>query len=489
MAGRAGNGVRIDLDCVPRRAKAMQPYEILLSESQERMLLVSKPGHEEKVLAICKRWDLDAAVIGEVTDTRRWVITATPGYDPMSDPESKRAPVVVCDLPVGVLTDDAPVYQRARMPPSARREPIASSAIRVPAGADLARELLDLVGSPNVGSRAWVWRQYDQIVRGGTAVRPGSDAGVVTVRWDVDGRVVEKTLAFAADCNGRMVELDAFTGGAMAVAEVCRNLVCSGAEPIGMTDCLNFGSPERPEVMESFARAIDGIAAGCKRLGVPIVSGNVSLYNETDRKAILPTPTVAAVGLVAKPGDVVTSAFKRAGDAVILLGRAVSSGVRALGGSEWLVARTSGVKGEGPEIDLDAEVALQGLVLGLAREGLLQSAHDVSDGGMAATLAECCALGAEPVGAKVELPAEASAVDALAALFGEAPSRVVVSVAAGTKDRVLARAKDAGVPATILGSTGGDRLEIAAAPLGKLSVAVAEVIERRNGCLKGIVGD
>jgi phosphoribosylformylglycinamidine synthase len=489
MAGRAGNGIRIDLDRIPRRAKAMQPYEILLSESQERMLLVAKPGHEERVLAICKRWDLDAAVIGEVTDTRRWVVVATPGYDPMSDPESKSAPVVVCDLPVGVLTDDAPVYERARVAAPARPEPIDPSTIRVPAGADLGRELLDLVGSPNVGSRAWVWRQYDQIVRGGTAVRPGSDAGVVTVRWDVDGRVVEKTLAFASDCNGRMCELDAFTGGAMAVAEVCRNLVCSGAEPIGMTDCLNFGSPERPEVMESFARAIDGIAAGCKRLGVPIVSGNVSLYNETDRKAILPTPTVAAVGLVSKPADVVTAAFKRAGDTVILLGRAVSTGVRALGGSEWLVARTGGLKGEGPEIDLDAEAALQGLVLGLAREGLLQSAHDVSDGGMAATIAECCTVGAEPVGAKVDLPAEGSVVDALAALFGEAPSRVVVSVSAATKDGVLGRAKDAGVPAVVLGTTGGDRLEIAAEPLGKLAVAVHEVVERRTACLRSIVGD
>ena len=246
MAGRAGNGIRIDLDRIPRRAKAMAPYEILLSESQERMLLVANPGHEERVLAICKRWDLDAAVIGEVTDTQRWVVVATPGYDPLSDPESKRAPIVVCDLPVGALTDDAPVFDRPVVA-APKREALDVAAIPVRAADDLGGELLDLVGSPNVGSRAWVWRQYDQIVRGGTAVRPGFRRGRRgRCGGDVDGRVVEKTLAFASDCNGRMCELDAFTGGAMAVAEVCRNLVCSGAEPIGMTDCLNFGSPERP---------------------------------------------------------------------------------------------------------------------------------------------------------------------------------------------------------------------------------------------------
>jgi phosphoribosylformylglycinamidine synthase II len=487
MAGRAGNGVRIDLDRVPRRAKAMAPYEILLSESQERMLLVAKPGFESRVLAICARWDLDAAVIGEVTDTQRWVVVATPGYDPISDPESQRAPVVVCDIPVGALTDDAPVYERPCAIARAPSAPIETRAIPIPG--DLGRELLDLIGSPNVGSRAWVWRQYDQIVRGGTAVRPGSDAGVVRVRCDVGGSIVEKTLAFSADCNGRMCELDAFHGGAMAVAEACRNLVCSGAEPIGMTDCLNFGNPERPEVMESFARAIDGIAAACKRLSVPIVSGNVSLYNETDGKAILPTPTVAAVGLVAKPDDVVTSAFKRAGDGVILLGRAVSKGARALGGSEWLVARTGALQGEAPELDLDAEAALQTLVLGLARAGLLESAHDVSDGGLATALAECCTTGATHVGVRVDLGAEASPLDALATLFGESPSRIVVSVAAGRVAEVLDRAEKAGVAARRIGETGGDVIAIVVAPLRDLSVGVDAAARRRAACLSTIVGE
>ncbi|HEX3343187.1 MAG TPA: phosphoribosylformylglycinamidine synthase subunit PurL, partial [Polyangiaceae bacterium] len=237
MAGRAENGVELDLDRVPRRAKAMTPYEILLSESQERMLLVAKPGCEARVLEVCARWELDAAIIGKVTDSKRWVIKATPGYDPLAHPASKRAPVVACDIPIGVLTDRAPLYDRPRAP---AKEPAAGplEPASIPVPRDLGASLLDLVGSPNVGSRAWVWRQYDQIVRGGTLVRPGSDAAVVRVPCEKDGVTVEKLLAFAVDCNGRMCELDAFAGGAMAIAEVCRNLVCSGAEPIGITDCL-----------------------------------------------------------------------------------------------------------------------------------------------------------------------------------------------------------------------------------------------------------
>jgi phosphoribosylformylglycinamidine synthase len=491
MAGRAGNGVRIDLDRVPRRARAMEPYEILLSESQERMLLVAKPGRESRVLEICARWDLDAAVIGEVTDTRRWQVVATPGYDPLVDPESKQAPVLVCDIPVGALTDDAPCYDRPRLPVTTGVEP---AEVSVPRPGDLAQELLDLVGSPNVGSRAWVWRQYDQIVRGSTAVRPGSDAAVVRVPCETaaaDGtvRTVEKLLALAVDCSGRACELDAFTGGAMAIAEVCRNLACTGAEPIGITDCLNFGNPERPDVMESFARAIDGIAAACSALDVPIVSGNVSLYNETDGKPILPTPTVAAVGLVASRDDIVTSHFKRPGDAVFLLGVAASTGARALAGSEWLVRKTGTLSGMSPALDLAAEARLQRLLRDLAHARLLASAHDISDGGLAAALAECCTTGAEDVGATIAIAAAASPLDAIADLFGEAPSRVVVSVRPGAVAAVLDRARAASVPAVGMGETGGEALSITLPPLGSLKVSVAAVRARREACLRPIVGD
>jgi phosphoribosylformylglycinamidine synthase len=326
---------------------------------------------------------------------------------------------------------------------------------------------------------------------------------VVRVRCETEGGgVVEKILAFAVDCNGRMCELDPYLGGAMAIAEVCRNLACTGAEPIGITDCLNFGNPERPEVMDQFARAIDGIAAACATLQVPIVSGNVSLYNETaqrgsgETRSILPTPTVAAVGLVAAAEDVVSSAFRGEGDVVLLLGQgdpAAWGGPRGLGGSEWLVQAMGKLTGEPPLIDLAAEAALQRLLVRLARARLLSSAHDVADGGLAVTLAECC-VGAEnpiqrrPVGARIELPQGDSEVDVVAQLFGEAPTRVIVSVAPSSVDRVLEEARQAGVPAVRVGETGGDALVLTAAPLGSLSLSLAQMRAARDACLDGIVG-
>ncbi|MCL2450871.1 MAG: phosphoribosylformylglycinamidine synthase subunit PurL [Polyangiaceae bacterium] len=490
MAGRAGNGVDIDLDLVPRRAKAMTPYEILLSESQERMLLVAKPGREARVLEICARWELDAAVIGTVTGTKRWVVRASPGYDPLDAAPGARSPVVVCDIPIGVLTDDAPCYDRPRSHGVPAVTTLGAATIPVPV--DWAGEFLDLLASPNVGSRAWVWRQYDHIVRGGTIVRPGSDAAVVRVPCTADGVTIDKLLAFSVDCNGRMCELDAFVGAAMAVAEVCRNLVCGGAEPIGITDCLNFGNPERPEVMDAFSRAIDGLAAACNVLGVPIVSGNVSLYNETairgaPSRAILPTPSVAAVGLVASIDDVVTADFKRPGDAVVLLGEATGGGLRGLGGSEWLVRKLGRLTGEVPLLELGGEAKLQRLVLDLARSHAIASAHDVSDGGLATALAESCVTGARPVGARISLPRAASPIDAVAALFGEAPSRVVISVSPEGEGAVIERARAAGVPATRIGVTGGTALSIAVQSFVDLTVDLTEVQSARERCLASIV--
>ncbi len=516
MAGRAENGIEIDLDRVPRRAKSMTPYEILLSESQERMLLVAKPGKEARVLEVCARWELDAAVIGKVTDTKRWVVKATPSYDPLVDDPSRRAPVVVCDIPTSALTDAAPCYDRPRAAPAKSPPTIDPGTVPIPR--DLGAELLDLLASPNIGSRAWVWRQYDQIVRGGTLVRPGSDAAVVRVPCaagdPANPTTIEKLLAFAVDCNARLCELDPFVGSAMAIAEVCRNLACSGAAPIGITDCLNFGNPERPDVMDSFARAIDGIAAACAALDVPVVSGNVSLYNETalrsgapgepSSRAILPTPTVAAVGLVTHRDDVVTAFFKRRGDVVLLLGEGMWRGAAGLAGSEWLLRKTQRLQKLGPmpveamPFDLDAEARLQKLLLGLARARLLRSAHDVSDGGLAVALAECCAGDLSPadagyLGARIEIPAQGSPLDAVAALFGEAPTRVIVSVAVDAEASVLALAAAAAVPACRIGRVGAEEesehvLSIAVAPLGSLSVSLHEVARRRASCLEGIVG-
>ncbi len=497
MAGRAKNGIELDLDAVPRRAKRMTPYEILLSESQERMLLVAKPGCEEKVLAVCAKWELDAAVIGTVTTTGRWVIKATPNYDPL-DPTTKPAPVVVCDLPIPALTDDAPVYDRPRS--GTAKDELARTALgmtTIPVADDLCAELLALCGSPNLGSRRWVWRQYDQIVRGGTVVRPGSDAAVVRVPCEKDGKTIEKFLAFAVDCNGRHCELDPFRGAAMAIAEVCRNLVCAGAEPLAITDCLNFGNPERPEIMEQFSRAIDGLAAGCNALGVPIVSGNVSLYNETDGVAILPTPTVAAVGLVTHPDDIVTQWFKQPGDVVVLLGNA-EPGAGGLGGSEYVVQKLGKVAGDAPKIDLVAEAKLQKLVLGLARAHSLESAHDVSAGGLAVALAECCVTAPDEkddVGARVDLPDPRHALEGVALLFGEEPSRVVVSVRASAMAGVLEKAKELGVPATELGVTGGHSLSFAftvkhgtAPNPAAFQVPLRTLREAREKCLEPIVG-
>jgi phosphoribosylformylglycinamidine synthase len=347
-------------------------------------------------------------------------------------------------------------------------------------------ELLAMVGSPNLGSRRWVWRQYDQIVRGGTVVRPGSDAGVVCVPCEKDGKTVQKVLGFASDCNGRYAELDPFVGAAMAVAEACRNLAVTGAEPIGITDCLNFGSPERPEIMDQFARAIDGMAAACHALGVPVVSGNVSLYNETDGRAILPTPTIGAVGLVTRIEDVTQSTFQRAGETILVFGPP-SDG--ALGGSEYVARHTGEVKGPLPSFDLDMEGRVQKLALELARAGLLSSMHDVSDGGLAVALVECCAATDQPsamIGADVSLDHDAH--DLVAAMFSEAPSRVVASVAAARIDEVKERAARIGVPIVAIGTTTTKDVVLRRGGSEVVRAALDELRAARESCLASIVG-
>jgi len=476
MAGRAGNGIELDLDKIPRRARKMTPYEILLSESQERMLLVAKPGKEDQVFAICKKWDLDCAIVGRVTETKRWVVTATPGYDPLDGNPPAGEKIIVADIPVDALTDDAPVYDRPRKTAPAPTD------VAVPETTDPKADLLLLLGSPNVGSRAWIWRQYDHIVRGGTLVRPGSDAAVVRVPCTKDGKTTMKHLAFAVDCNGRHVELSPEEGAKMAIAEVCRNLVCSGAEPIGITDCLNFASPEDPITMDRFARAIDGLAEACNALGVPIVSGNVSLYNETTdgsgRRPILPTPTVAAVGLVRDPKDILTQWFVRPDESVLLLGGSTSEG---LGGSEYQSLKAKKLGGPAPAIDLGAEARLQKLILELARAQLLSSAHDVADGGLAVALAECCTTGPASVGADITLDGAPTST-----LFGEAPTRVVVSTA--NEAEIVKRATAAAVPVRTIGRTNAtSRLGVRVGTLA-LELEAGEIKAAREACLDSIVG-
>ena len=475
MASRAGNGLELDLDAIPRRTERLTPYEMLLSESQERMLMVAKKGREQEVFDACAKWDLDVAIVGRVTDTGRFVCVATPGYDPLDDSPTARDPQVVVDLPIGLLADEAPKYDRPQKAPGLRQK-VTGEMTAVPTSfddVDSGAELLGLIGSPNIGSRAWIYRQYDHIVRDGTIVGPGRGDAAVVRAFCGD---LLKYLAISVDCNGRHVYLDPFQGAAMAVAECARNITCVGGVPLGLTDCLNFGNPERPETMWRFAQAIDGLAAACRALNVPVVSGNVSLYNETDGIAILPTPTVAIVGQLRSIEDRLTLGFAEEGDVIAHLGKP-SEG--RLGGSEWMVARAGKVVGEPVGIDLDAEVALQRAMMELSAARLLRSAHDVSDGGLGVCVAESCVAGG--IGATLRLP-EAQASPA-AKLFAEEPSRIVVSMAVASREAVKAICEKHGVPFAALGAVGGDRLNVE----GCLDVAVSDLASAHASALDAIV--
>jgi len=434
MAGRAGTGIEMDLDAVPRRAAGMTPYELLLSESQERMVLVARSGCEEEVLTICRKWDLDACVVGRVTDTKRFV--------------AKSEGRVVCDLPVSLLTDEAPRYERPV------RRPADLDALRGddpgerPPPEDLSAFLLQMVGSPNLCSRAWVWHQYDSTVGASTVAGPGGDAAVVRLFCGE----IEKAIAVAVDCNGRHVLLDPRRGAALAVAECARNLVCVGAEPIAVTDCLNFGSPERPEILWQFAEAVEGISEACRALETPVVSGNVSFYNETNGVAILPTPTIGMVGQLRRAADRVGAAFLRDGDVIALVGESTDG---CLGGSEYAFVRGWPVSGPAPALDLDRERAVQRTVLDAAHEGILSSAHDCSEGGLAVCLAESCVAG--QLGARVSIP---GGLPEHRGLFGEDPSRIVVSLAAGNLSKLVEIARNAGAAVAEIGRIEGDRLVI-----------------------------
>ena len=457
MAGRAGNGLDLYVDQVPRREEGMTPYEVLLSESQERMLLVAARGKEEEVRRICRKWDLDVAVIGIVTGTGRWRV--------LSRGE------VVADLPVEPLTEGAPRYQRPMTPHPALPGLRAFDPGTLPQPADLGAALLALLGRPTIASKEWVYRQYDHMVRLVGAVRPGGDAAVVRIATG-EGAHARKGIALSVAANSRFCFLDPRLGAMHAVAECARNIACVGGEPLAISDCLNFGNPEKPEIMWQFAEAVRGISEACRALGTPVVSGNVSLYNETDGKGIFPTPTVAMVGLVEPVERSCHSAFRQAGDVVALVGSLTGE----VGGSEYLAALHGTEAGTVPALDLAREQAVQATVRAAVREGLLSSAHDCSEGGLAVALAECCMMadppaggGAPPwLGAAVRVPF-GTRKDFV--LFGEEPSRILVSLPHGRLSRLLELARAAGAPVVTLGAVGGDRLEIQ----GALSVPVAEL--------------
>jgi phosphoribosylformylglycinamidine synthase len=454
MGSRGGAGVEIDVSLVPQRETGMTPYEIMLSESQERMLMVVKRGREPEIERIFDKWDLHAVRIGEVTADGRLRV--------------KERGTTVADIPNRALTDDAPRYRRPMSEPEylkqAQTLDLRALAPASPARQDANAGLLRLLASPTIATKRWAYRQYDHMVRTNTINLPGTGAGVVRIKG------TERALAMSVDGNGRYCYLDPRRGAMLAVAEAARNVACTGARPLGATNCLNFGNPERPDIMWQFAQAVEGIGAACRALGVPITGGNVSLYNETDGNAIYPTPVIGVVGLLEHADRVVSSRFKESGDVVVLLG----DGSGELGGSEYLKLVYDQVRGLPPALDLDRERAIERLVVELAEERLIRSADDCSDGGLAVTLAEGCfdsgGMGVEISIDSTEISGDRQLNDA-AALFGESASRIVVSTTADNVTRVLELAAAANVPARVIGQTGGNRLRIATG--GRMTIDMA----------------
>ena len=435
MAGRGGMGIVLDLDKIPTREESIIPYELLLSESQERMVIVAKAGHEEEVREIFARWDLQAEVVGQVTDDGLFR-TQWHGEE-------------VVRIPVSALTDDAPVYERPATPPVnlGQRQQLDIASLPLPS--DYGQVLLRLLTSPNLASKEWVYRQYDSFVCGNTVVQPGSDAAIIRLKGTTKG------IGISVDCNSRYCLLDPYRGGQITVAEGARNLAISGARPVALSDCLNFGSPEKPEVMWQFQQAIAGMRDACLALGIAVVSGNVSFYNETEGRAIPPTPTVASVGILQDVTQHVTQWFKNPGDVIVLLGETHNE----LGASEYLATVHGMIAGAPPVLDLEMEKRFQHLCLQVAQERLFSSAHDVAEGGVAVALAEACITRPEgPFGAQVTLPEN---LRSDITLFGESQSRAIVSLPPDKLSRLEQLAHTQQVPYTILGEVGGTELSIA----------------------------
>jgi phosphoribosylformylglycinamidine synthase len=441
MGAKGDLGVTLDLDAVPCRERGMSAYEMMLSESQERMLMVLKPEKEREAEAIFRKWGLDFAVVGETTPTKRFIV--------------RHRGKVMADLPIKELGDEAPIYDR---PYEEAPKPPVVKAAEVTPPVPTAEALLRLIGSPELCCKRWVWEQYDHVILGNTVQRPGGDAAVVRIN---DG---PKALALTCDVTPRYCEADAFEGGKQAVAEAWRNLTAVGARPLAVTDNLNFGNPERPQIMGQLVGAIRGVAQACTALDFPVVSGNVSLYNETSGRAILPTPTIGGVGLVDDFARSATLAFKRGEEAVLLIGETAGW----LGQSLYLRDICEREEGAPPPVDLAAERRNGDLVRALIAEGIASAVHDVSDGGILVAVAEMAM--ASGIGAELDH----APLAAHAFWFGEDQGRYLVTVDAAVAGRVMARAQAAGVAARQLGLTGGDALTLR----GERPILVAKLRER-----------
>ncbi|KGE19434.1 phosphoribosylformylglycinamidine synthase subunit PurL [Paenibacillus wynnii] len=447
MASKAGNGLELYLDQVPQREEGMTPYEMMLSESQERMLFVVEPKDEAQAQEIFDRWGVICCKVGKVTDDGRLKLI--------------HHGEVVGDMSVTALVDECPVYDKPSSVPAYYVENASVDTLRYEEVTDLGKALRTVLGSPTVASKAWVYNQYDYMVRTSTAVRPGSDAAVITIQG------TRKGLAMTTDCNGRYVYLDPEVGGRIAVSEAARNIVCSGAQPLAITDNLNFGNPEKPEIFWQMEKAVDGMAEACRVLDTPVIGGNVSLYNENASGSIYPTPVVGMVGLLEDTDHITTQAFKQEGDAILLLGVTQAE----LGGSEFQYAVHGVTEGRPPALDLETEKKLLNAVLSTIRAGLVRSAHDLSEGGLSVALAESCISGG--IGANVELSANGLRSDV--ALFSETQSRIVLTSAPERAEELKAAIAAAGVPVEIIGTVGGDRLRVNLDGTAVLDEPVAEL--------------
>ena len=425
MADKGGVGIELDLSKVPCREEGMTPYEMMLSESQERMLMVLKPGREAEAEAIFRKWELDFAVIGEVTDTKHLVLTFEGG--------------TVADIPLGPLGDNAPLYDRPH-------DPLTKPAPLGPVEAvnSVTHDLMMLMGSPDLASRRWIWEQYDHMVMADTIGRPGGDAAMVRVHG------TKKALAITTDCTPRYCFADPVEGGKQAIAEAYRNITAVGATPLAVTDCMNFGNPERPEIMAQFVGCIEGMAEACSTLDMPVVSGNVSLYNETNGVGVLPTPAIGAVGLIDDYDKRTDIAFKAQGDTIFLVGDTRGH----LGQSLWLRYVAGREEGPPPPVDLDAELSAGNFVRGLVLEGTASAVHDCADGGALVAVAEMALAGgrgctlAEP--RFIEEPFDGGAH---AAWFGEDQARYIVTTS--DPEKLANMAKAAGVKVHRLGNVAG----------------------------------
>lgn len=397
MASKAGMGIEMNLDLVPQRETGMTPYEMMLSESQERMLIVVKTGREQEIVELFEKYGLEAVAIGTVTSDKQLRLI--------------HKGQIVADVPADALAEDAPVYHKPSKEPGYFKE-FQAMENNIPQVDDVKETLLNILRQPTVASKEWVYQQYDYMVRTNTVVSPGSDAAVVRIRG------TRKALAMTTDCNSRYVYLDPETGGKIAVAEAARNIVCSGAEPLAVTDNLNFGNPEKPEVFWQIEKAADGMSEACRVLQTPVIGGNVSLYNETSGTAIYPTPVVGMVGLVTDIDHITTQHFKNNGDLIYLIGDTKDE----FGGSELQKLLNGQIFGKAPELNIEIEKERQNQVLAAIRAGLVQSAHDLSEGGLAVGLAECL-FANEKLGAEVEI-----ADNPVSALFSETQSRFLLSV-------------------------------------------------------------